>query len=129
MASDSDKLTRRQSIALAALVAGSSVTDAAAAAGVHRNSVTKWLQLPAFWQQLDDASEQSLRLASVASSDDVNEALATIRAVMTDSEQSPALRLRAAVYMLDVRLRLRDALDVATRLDELERQLKVIHGQ
>lgn len=129
MATDSDKLTRRQAIALAALVAGASMTDAAKAAGVNRNTVTKWLALPPFWKALDDASEQSLRLASLSSSDDVDEALATIRAVMTDVEQAATVRLRAAVAMLDVRLRLRDALDVATRLSELEQRLKVIYDK
>lgn len=124
-----DTLSRRQHMALASLLSGASIIDAAKAAGVNRNTVTKWLALPAFWQALSDASAQALRLASVASASDMDDALATVREVMTDTDAPPALRLRAAIAMLDVRLRLLDVLDFATRLDELERQVKVIYDK
>jgi hypothetical protein len=89
-------LTPAQVVALAALAGGGSVSDAAAAAGLHRSTCYRWLDSdPVF------ISEQRARLAA-----QVNEltdlAVGFVRGVLDGTETlvPKALRLRAALAVL-----------------------------
>ena len=84
-----------------ALANGASLSDAAAAAGIHRNTVGNWRRNSAFFRaefarvQYDRAlllREQAESLAETA--------IETIRAVLTDPQASPSVRLKAALAIL-----------------------------
>jgi hypothetical protein len=65
-----------------ALSNGATLTDAAAQAGVHRNTIANWrLNSPEFREALALARRD--------------------RAVLTDPKSSPSIRLRAAIFIID----------------------------
>ena len=85
-----------------ALANGASLSDAAAAAGIHRNTVGNWRRNSAFFRaefaqvQYDRAlllREQTESLAATA--------IDTIRAILTDPQASPSVRLKAALAILN----------------------------
>lgn len=97
------ELTAAQVVALAAIAGGGSVSDAAAAAGVHRATVYRWLDSdPVFVAERNRLqAEQRARLnAQVNELTDL--AIGFIRGVLDDSELlvPQALRLRAALAVL-----------------------------
>ena len=94
-------LTQTQQQVLALLADGRSITDAAAAAGVHRNTVRNWCRaLPAFARE----AECAVRAQAVAWQDRIvhpaPRASEVLQHVLHDETASPALRLRSALAVL-----------------------------
>jgi hypothetical protein len=86
---------------IAALSSGVSLTAAADAAGIHRNTISNWLRISApFRAALAEAQydralfirEQAESLADIA--------LQTIREILTDPKASASVRLKAALAIL-----------------------------
>ena len=93
-------LTPVQSQVLAALAEGTTVTEAARQAGIHRSAIYNWLpNVPALGDLLDTAAQ----VRTIAIWDQLLEltdlALDTIRHFVTDENTAPALRLRAALAL------------------------------
>jgi hypothetical protein len=87
--------------AVAFLAAGNSILAAAQSAGVHRATIHNWLKLPDFCAALaearsDYADHMRTKLKEIAAL-----ALDTIRQTLTDSQVSPAVKLKAALAVLD----------------------------
>lgn len=95
-------LTPTQEQVLSLIAAGSTVTAAAASAGVHRNTIGNWLRSsPAFGQALacvhfDRALYWREQAESLAPG-----AVDTIRGIMADASAPAAVRLKAALAILD----------------------------
>ena len=94
-------LTPPQDQVLALISAGSTISDAAQSAGVHRNTVHNWIDsAPHFRLALARAREskalfwreESERLAAAA--------VDTIRAIMTEASTPAGVRLKAAQFIL-----------------------------
>ena len=94
-------LTPKQVEVIEALVIGASVTDAAKRAGVDRSTVYLWMREETdFKAQLmlarrDCADAMRARLRELA-----DDAVATVREVLTSKEVSAAVRLKAALAVL-----------------------------
>lgn len=118
-------LTAAQEKALAALLEGKSVSQAAKRAGVARSTVYGWLRQDDFVAQLragegrllDGAVRRLLVLQDAA--------IGTLEAILGNPDASNATRLRAAALVLDVTIRLRELRNVEERLATLEAAL---HG-
>ena len=94
-------LTPVQHRVLALLAEGQSLTEAAAQAGVHRNTVRNWRRsVPAFARDCEFA----VREQAVAWHDHLlqlaPQAAQVLHSVLHDESASPSLRLRAAVAVL-----------------------------
>ncbi len=94
-------LTPVQARVLAALAEGTTVTEAARQAGVHRSTIYNWFDsVPALGEML----ERTARARTTAIHDQILElagvALDTIRHFVTDENTTPALRLRAALALV-----------------------------
>lgn len=94
-------LSSAQIDAVALLAAGKPIVAVAKHVGVHRATIHNWLKLPEFRAALEEARcdhlariENNLREISELAVD-------TIRHTLTDSEISPAVKLRAALAVLD----------------------------
>ena len=94
-------LTASQEKVLALISAGSSISEAARAAGIHRNTIHNWLRsetpFPAALAEAREAKalywrEQAEELASTA--------IDAIRGILTDPAQPAAARLKAAHHIL-----------------------------
>jgi hypothetical protein len=86
---------------LALIATGFANGAAAAAAGVHRNTVSNWISIPAFrqayQQALCDRAEYFHEQADAMAA----EAYAAVRAMLTDPSVPAAVRLKAALAMID----------------------------
>ena len=85
---------------IAALAQGRTVTAAAQTAGVHRNTIYNWLNEPAFKTAAEEAEAEYVAILSDGMRDLAALALETLRNLLQDSKTPPAVRLRAALAIL-----------------------------
>lgn len=114
------QLSARQRAAIEALLTHGEVTAAATACGVSRQTIHSWMREPAFQAALTTAEAEVLRGVTrrlVALGD---AAVSTIADVMADPDTSPSVRLKAADSALSHLLRLREMIDIETRVAALE---------
>jgi hypothetical protein len=123
------QLTTKQRKAIAALLATGEVKAAAAEAGVHRDTLHRWLKEPTFLtavraaetDALDELSRLLVRLGRTA--------VDTIAKVMGDPETPPATRVRAADAALGRLLQLRELAQLEARVQALEQAAGVEGGR
>lgn len=115
-------LTTKQMAAVTALLTKGDAAKAAAAAGVSRQTLYRWMRDPAFAEALRAAERDALRglskrLAGLGdlAADALRDALAP--------DQPPAIRLRAADLVIQRAPALVEAVDVYERLAALEEKL------
>jgi AcrR family transcriptional regulator len=95
--------TGKHERAITALVAGATMQAAAAAAGVDRTTLWRWMREDAMFiwaynqARADQRDAVQAELRSLAA-----DALAVVRGMLQDDEAPPALRLRAAMAVLEV---------------------------
>lgn len=107
---------------LKALVAGSPVEQAARTAGVSVRTAYRRLADPGFARRLAQARDELISSALGELVDCATEAVATLRALLTASDER--VRLGAAKSTLEQLLRLRETLALSQRLATLERALQ-----
>jgi transposase-like protein len=112
-------LTARQLAAIDALLTAPTIGDAAAAAGVHRNTLRKWLQDAQFCTALHTAGDERIaatvrRLASLS-----GQAVSVLAEAMAAADTWPA-RIRAADIALARVLQLRELHELERRIAALE---------
>jgi hypothetical protein len=91
-------LTPIQQDVLNLLATGSSLTDAATGAGVHRNTIMNWRRtIPAFTTLLDQATRDRAQLIQDALAP---KAIEVLEAILYNEAASPSVRLRAALSVL-----------------------------
>ena len=123
-------MTSQQARAMAALVSGMTVPRAAKHAGVHSQSVRRWIRddkefSDELQQRLVEEIEHSSRVASSAAT----EAIEVLRKIMKGVGESGSTRVRAAATLLDVSGRFREQLGLVREVEKLEEQLNAIENQ
>lgn len=97
-----ERLPPAQARVVAALALGRSITQAAAAAGVHRTTIYHWLKTS---DDFRAAAEQAAHEFTSSLADRVNDlsgaALETLQAMLADPAIPPSLRLKAALAILE----------------------------
>jgi len=98
---DSSPLSSVQQCVVNALAAGSTLTDAAEAYGVHRVTIYRWMKT---CQPFSTALHRARAEFVLARRDDLyhlsNRALETLLAVLDNPKSSPAVLLRTAMFIL-----------------------------
>ena len=95
-------LSPQQLQVICALSEGMNSTDAAAKAGVHRNTIANWRRNSLFFREsLADAQYDRTLLFREMTEDLADHAFETLHKLPTGSEASPSVRLKAALYILD----------------------------
>ena len=126
------QLTTRQGKAVAALLTSGDVPSAAAAVGVDKATLYRWMRQPAFLEAvrtaeagaLDELSRSLVRLGRTAAG--------TLEVAMGDSTAPWPTRVRAADAVLGRLLQLRELATLATleaRVAELERSVGLDDGR
>jgi hypothetical protein len=88
-----------------ALSSGANLTDAAAAAGVHCNTVAYWRRnVPPFQAALQQAESDRDLLFRERAVELADLAFASLREILTDPKSSPSVRLRAATFIIQTAL-------------------------
>lgn len=122
------KLTLRQKKAITALTTTADVTRAAAAAGISRDTVYRWLKMPEFQAALDEATSEALAELSRQLVTLGMKATKTIDELLDEENifrTPPGTRLRAADIVLGRLLQVRELVALESRVTELERSIKV----
>lgn len=116
-----EKLSRLQARAIAALLAAPTVEAAARQAGVGERTLRRWMRREDFREALHAAQEEALAMAvarlGAASGEAVDALCRNLRC------GTPAVEVQAARALLEAVLRLGEHLDLASRVEELERRL------
>ncbi len=113
---------RLREAAIGALLTHSTHAEAARAAGVSKSTLARWLRDPAFAQAVREARRHALEQSLGALSAATAEAVATLRASL--QAEGEAVRVRAAVAILEHALRAAEVGDLAERIAALEAALE-----
>ena len=113
---------RGDELLLGALAAGSSVEQAAETAGISVRTAYRRLAEPAFARRLAQARDELISSALGELVECASEAVATLRALLSASDER--VRLGAAKSTLEQLLRLRETLTLSQRLAALERAVQ-----
>lgn len=95
-------LTPQQQQVINALTEGVNMTDAAAQAGVHRNTIANWRRNSLFFREaLADAQYDRALLFRDKAENMLDLAFETINTILTDPKASPSVRLKAAMFIIE----------------------------
>ena len=118
-------LTPAQIRAVEALLDPANRTDeaAAAAAGVSRRSLSRWMGDPAFHAALDHATDAQIEGVARRLTSYLQHVDRLLVSIMADASYPPAVRLRAAMVLADLALRLIEGRQLRRRVEALEAAL------
>lgn len=112
-------LTPRQTRALQSLISGATVMDAAAEAGVSRQTLYKWLDSSNFQQALSEAQSRALNSLAGALIALGDKAIKVLDETMERFGQD-SVRVRAADIVINRLLQFRELTDLEARISALE---------
>ncbi|TEB08635.1 hypothetical protein Psch_02201 [Pelotomaculum schinkii] len=115
------KITRKMEAAIAALLTAPTIAEAAAAVGVHEQTLWRWLQQEEFQGRYREAKRQAVAQAVARLQQATTKAVDTLEEVMDDDLATPSSRVTAAKTVLDAAFKGIELDDLAARVDELER--------
>ena len=115
-----EKLTRRQEVAVAALLATPTIGTAAEAAKVSESTLRRWLQRPDFAEAYQAARRQALAQTIGRLAQDSARAVGVLAEVMDNREAPPAVRASAAKALIELAMRGAELSDFAERLAAIE---------
>lgn len=111
-----------QAVAAAALAAGQTIKDSAAAAGVNEKTVRRWLkETSEFKSRVEELRSEAVSAAMNRLSTDMTAAAAVLAGLL--KSRIPIVRLRAAKVVIEVGMKLKDHADLEQRVRELEAKL------
>ena len=118
-----EKITRKQELAIAALVSEPSIGKAAAKAGIAKKTLWRWLQRNAFREAYRKAKMELVRHAMAQLQAAMVEAVQTLRDVMGDIEATPSARVSAAKAVMALGLKATELEELEARVEKLEANL------
>jgi hypothetical protein len=121
MADNSDKLTRRQTVALANLLSSPTVTKAAEKSKIGERTLRLWLSQAAFRQAYEDAKCELLGQTVALLSSAAGQAVEALQRNLT--AERPSDQIRAAAELLGQLVRLREHGEFEERLRNVEKLL------
>jgi uncharacterized protein YggE len=121
------ELTRKQGEAIAALLSGPTITDAAKRAGVGERTLFRWLQQDAAFQQAyREARRQAVQHAIAQIQQVASTAVKTLGAIMKSTKAPSGSRVSAARAVLEMALKGVELEDLEARIAALE---AAVHGR
>lgn len=121
-------LTPKQIRALEALASGETTVDAAAAAGITRRQLARWMGEPAFDQALREAKAIIYRESIARIVGAMSTATTTLVDICGDLTVSPQSRVSAARCILESALKAFGQVELDQRLTELEALVETRNG-
>ena len=118
-----EKKSRKEELALAALLSCGSIGEAAQKAGVGETTLWRWLQTEEFQAKYRDAKKQAVGHAVTRLQQATSEAVNTLEAVMKDNEATASAKVSAAKTVLEMAFKAVELEDYAERLKKLEEAL------
>ena len=122
-------LSPRQSRFVAAMLAARTIGEAAQTAGVTERTGKRYLKTSAVKLALANALDSAMTQATSRAVAAMSEALETLEAIHRDEETPASTRVSAARAILDAGPKLREAMDLAQRVAEMEERMQRIQPQ
>jgi hypothetical protein len=119
-------LSTSQRKAVEALAAGHSVPVAAELAGVDARTVYRWKLKPGFSDALRATDAENLRTLARRLTRASDAAFGLLLRVIADEQASYAVRVRAAVAVLEQRAKFYELVNIQDDLDDLDARLQEI---
>jgi hypothetical protein len=116
-----EKLTRKQDLAIAALLLHPTIGDAAKAAGVDESTLWRWLKLPGFRAAYQAARAEAVSQAIARLQHASGVAVTTLVRVMADQKAPASAKVAAAKTVLETAVRGTELSELQRRVTELER--------
>lgn len=120
-----EKRSRKEDIALAALISEPTLGEAAKKAGISEATLWRWLQDPIFQEKYRAARRQAVSHAITQLQRSSTQAVETLHSVMTDTETPAATRVTAAKTILEMAVKAVELEDLAVRIEALEKAAEV----
>jgi hypothetical protein len=114
------KLSRKQELAIAALLTCPTLLAAARQCGLAEVTLHRWLKDSAFQTAYREARRAAVQFAIVQVQCATAEAVETLRVVMHDSESPASARVSAAKTILDTAIKAVELEDLEARIVALE---------
>ena len=124
---DVPELTFRQHSALPAIAVARSVAQAARDSGVAERTLRRWLSDPDFRKELNRARQESYDLAREQLQAILPRAISVITELAEESPD-PALRLRAARYLMTYSNRIHEIERLQSRIADLDEAVEHVRG-
>jgi hypothetical protein len=121
MSGHGEKRSRQADAAITALLACPTINAAAEQAGIAVATLRRWLAEGDFQQRYRDARRQVLEQAVSGLQQAAGKAVTVLVTIAEDGSAPPAARVSAAKTVLDLALRGMEVLDLAARVEQLER--------
>jgi len=118
-----EKLSRKQEAAISALLVQSTMSQAAAVAGIGEVTLWRWLQIPTFKEQYRLARREAVSQAVGQLQGACSVAVAALTDISQDSNCPASARVSAARTVLELALKGVELEDLAVRVGELEQQV------
>jgi phage terminase small subunit len=118
------QLTPKQAAFIAALLSLPTIIAAAKAAGVTDKTARVWMRQPYMQDALRAARKQAFDAVIDSLQDSAGEAKETLRAIMSDTDAPPAVRVRAAQILLELSLQSHKMSDIQEQLAEVKAIVK-----
>lgn len=114
-------MTPAKERALEALMHNTTLTAAAAQAGLSRKTLQRYMQNDAeFIERYNEEKDKLISGATDALQKVMNPAIEALAGIVEDEGINPAVRIQAARAVLDYALKLTETQDIISRLDALE---------
>ena len=111
----------KDSLLAIALASGASISDVAARANIDRSTVYRKLENPEFRRLVAEFRDRLIGTALGRIADNMTRAADALAAMLDAPE--PHIRLRAIRALFTLGIRLRDSVDLTTRVHDVERTL------
>jgi transposase-like protein len=116
-----EKRTRKERLFMQALLSSATIEDAASIAGISPTTAYRWHSQPEFKAEFREMQSAVVGDTLVQLKMSMGEALAVLRSVMADAEDTPpAVRVTAARTLLDSAFKAVETTDILERLEALE---------
>jgi hypothetical protein len=113
-------LSPKKRLAIACLLTERTITAAAKAAGVGRQTLNTWLTDPDFRAELTKAETSAIDESVRALVRATNQAIDLLQSVIVDPAASQSVKVRAAAEILNNLMKLREHLSLDERISRLE---------
>ena len=116
-----EKRSRKEDLALAALISEPTLGEAAKKVGISEVTLWRWMQDPEFQDKYRTARRQAVSQSITQLQKISSEAVKTLREVMNNIETPPASRVTAAKAVLELAIKAVEVEDLAGRVEALEK--------
>ena len=119
------KFGRKKEEAIAALLTQRNIEEAAKSIGIGTQTLIRWLKMPEFQTEYREARRAAVSQANARLQQASSVAVSTLWKIMVDANTPPAVRTRAAFYILSLAKQAIESEDIEVRVAALEQASKL----